>query len=48
MSQREVGERIGLTQSHVSDLERGRLDQISEERLLRILETYGELAGSGH
>jgi hypothetical protein len=49
-TQREISERTGLTQAHVSELERGRQDQIGEERLLRVLEVYSELEddSSGH
>jgi transcriptional regulator with XRE-family HTH domain len=42
-SQREMAERTGLTQARVSALERGRLDEVSDEVMLRTLETYSKL-----
>jgi hypothetical protein len=39
-TQREMAERVGLTQAKLSELERGRQDQVGEERLLRVLEAY--------
>jgi transcriptional regulator with XRE-family HTH domain len=42
-TQREMAQRTGLTQAHVSELERGQLDRVGEERLLRILEAYSQV-----
>jgi transcriptional regulator with XRE-family HTH domain len=42
-SQREMAERVGLTQAKLSELERGRQDQVGEERLLRVLEAYSQV-----
>jgi hypothetical protein len=46
-SQREMARRTGLTQARVSEIERGRQDQVSEETLLRILEAYSEVERDG-
>jgi hypothetical protein len=42
-SQQEMAAKTGLTQARVSALERGRLDEVSDEVLLRALEAYSTL-----